>query len=204
MTITGTTSSPSFGRKIARSSDGATGSRLTQTREILTILDLMNRRTTMIDRLQQLQQQYLSASIAVAKLEAAAFKAPEIGVVSALLEARASKDACHAELQKALWLVNPEIAAWVRSLPPLHAKWELPADPDLVAAIRFAAAEDDDAEACLDNAGSSEGDDFALLISGMDEALLKLSDGIVFESTQKIKDAFRELLVVRQALSEAA
>ena len=39
----------------------------------------------MIDRLQQLQQQYLSASIAVAKLEAAAFKAPEIGVVSALL-----------------------------------------------------------------------------------------------------------------------
>lgn len=65
----------------------------------------------MIDRLSQLQQQYESACIAVASLEAAAFREPEIGIVSALLEARASKDACHAELQKALWIVNTEIAA---------------------------------------------------------------------------------------------
>ena len=65
----------------------------------------------MIDRIAQLHQQYQSACIAVASLEAAAFRAPEIGIVSALLEARASKDACHAELQKALWLATTEQAA---------------------------------------------------------------------------------------------
>ena len=65
----------------------------------------------MIDRLAQLQQQYESACICVAVLEESAFRDPDHGTVSALLEARASKDACHAELQKSLWLVNTEIAA---------------------------------------------------------------------------------------------
>ena len=60
----------------------------------------------------------------------------------------------------------------------------------------------DEFEACCGRCKSDDG--YALMVAGMDEALLKLSDGIVFESTQKIKEAFRELLVVRQALSEAA
>lgn len=54
--------------------------------------------------LQQLQQKLESAIICRAKLETAAFANPDHGTVAALLEARASEDACRAELQKALWL----------------------------------------------------------------------------------------------------
>lgn len=49
----------------------------------------------------------------------------------------------------------------------------------------------------------SEGDDFALLVSGMDEALLKLSNGLLFERRQMMLDAFTDLMAVRQAMSES-
>ncbi|NCC28223.1 MAG: hypothetical protein EOM22_08785 [Gammaproteobacteria bacterium] len=69
----------------------------------------------MIDHIKQLQEQFQSACICVAKLEKAAFANPEHGIVAELLEARAAKDACHAELQKAMWLeiddVEREMAA---------------------------------------------------------------------------------------------
>lgn len=65
----------------------------------------------MIDRIQQLTEQAKSATIARSALEAAAFRTPDHGLICALLEARAAEDACNAELQKALWLVNTEIAA---------------------------------------------------------------------------------------------
>lgn len=101
------------------------------------------------------------------------------------------------------------------------------AGPDLAAAARFASAEDDDGEACLDDAGSghdgdetysteidglpwrtsepdarcarcSESDDFALLISGMDEALIAYADRVLGDDA-----VWRQLRAVRQAMSEA-
>ena len=47
------------------------------------------------------------------------------------------------------------------SPPPPHQKWEMPEDPDLAAATKMLSAEEDDAEACLDEAGvSRNGDEF--------------------------------------------
>lgn len=100
----------------------------------------------------------------------------------------------------------------------------------IAAAIRFAAAEDDDAEARLDDAGSScegdefgalppasswmepeprqvadtrcarcgEGDDFAFLISGMDEALIAYADRFLGDD-----QVWNRLKAVRQAMSES-
>lgn len=65
----------------------------------------------MIDRIQQLTEQARSAKIARSALEKAAFRTPDHGLVCALLEARAAEESCNAELQKALWIVNTEIAA---------------------------------------------------------------------------------------------
>ena len=65
----------------------------------------------MIDRLAQLSQQFVSATICRAALEAAAFSAPDHETVCALLEARDAEDACRAELQKELWLATTEQAA---------------------------------------------------------------------------------------------
>jgi hypothetical protein len=58
--------------------------------------------STMIDRIQQLQEQLISATLCRAALEDAAFRNPEHGVVEAMLEARAAESACRAELQEAL------------------------------------------------------------------------------------------------------
>lgn len=65
----------------------------------------------MIDRLDQLSQQFVSAAICRAALESAAFRDPDHGTVGALLEARESEEHCRAELQKALWLANTETSA---------------------------------------------------------------------------------------------
>ena len=51
----------------------------------------------------------------------------------------------------------------------------------------------------------TEGDDtYALLVSGMDEALLKLSRGLLFESRQTMLEAYKDLMDVRQAIAESA
>ena len=90
------------------------------------------------------------------------------------------------------------------SPPPPHAKWEMPADPD-----KTLDADDDDAEARLDDAERShdgnercarcsEGDDFALLISGMDEALIAYADRLLVDDR-----VWNQLKAVRQAMAEA-
>ena len=58
----------------------------------------------MIDHINQLQQQYASAVIVAEKLRDAAYAKPEPGIVEAYFTAERSRDDCHAELQKALWL----------------------------------------------------------------------------------------------------
>ena len=58
----------------------------------------------MINRIDQLEQQYQSAAIVRDGLEKAAATNPDPGIVSALLEARAAYDACQAEYQKALFM----------------------------------------------------------------------------------------------------
>lgn len=101
------------------------------------------------------------------------------------------------------------------SPPPLHAKWELPADPDLAAAIKMLSADDDDdAEACLDDAGRShEGDEFetsaeprercteaedlATIITGMDAALIDYAHRTIYDDP-----VWTQLYAVRQALIE--
>ncbi|NCC28920.1 MAG: hypothetical protein EOM22_12460 [Gammaproteobacteria bacterium] len=56
----------------------------------------------MIDRIQQLQQQYASAVIACEKLRKIAFADPEHGRAEAYLESRRSVENCRVELQAAL------------------------------------------------------------------------------------------------------
>ncbi|NCA72845.1 MAG: hypothetical protein EOM91_22885 [Sphingobacteriia bacterium] len=57
----------------------------------------------MIDRIQQLQQQYASAVIACEALRKVAFADPDHGKAEAYLEARRAVDSCRVELQSALW-----------------------------------------------------------------------------------------------------
>jgi hypothetical protein len=68
-----------------------------------------------INRLQQLEQDCISAEICRVELEKAAFAKPDDAIVAACLEARASEWACKAKYQKALWesmgMIDEEIAA---------------------------------------------------------------------------------------------
>ena len=107
------------------------------------------------------------------------------------------------------------------SPPPPHAKWEMPADPDLVAAIKTLAADDDDAEARLNDAershiavedlqrallrqlddtrcaGRSDPEDFASIIAGMDAALIDYAHRAIYDDP-----VWTQLHAVRQALIE--
>ena len=94
------------------------------------------------------------------------------------------------------------------SPPPPHAKWEMPADPDLVAAIKTLAADDDDAEARLDDAershdgnercaGCSDPEDIVLIIAGMDSALIDYAHRAIYDDP-----VWTQLHAVRQALIE--
>jgi hypothetical protein len=156
----------------------------------------------MIDRIEQLRQQCESARIAANKLREeyrVAFEtnAPityQKPLLDAAQEASKAAEDCEVELRHAEFDAHIDTSG---------ANWRLRNDPmhqgktaDMIALARMTAAEDDDAEACLDAAGESHGgDEFESTGIEMHDELYRISDeDLAFE---------RDLVDVKATADEA-
>ena len=137
----------------------------------------------MIDRIEQLRQQCESARIAADELRAKYRAAFEAGapmthqqpLLDAVREASKAAEDCEVELRHAEFDAHIDTSG---------ANWRLRNDPmhqgktaDLIALAKMSAAEDDDAEACLDAAGESHGgDEFSMSGDFMRQEAARLDD----------------------------